>query len=211
MAGVAIGEPAPAFRLPSGQGPDVALDDYRGRAHLILIFAKGMACGFCRQKMSQLALGLPTFEKLGAEVVMVTPTPLARARFYATRFRLPFPYLSDPEYAVYRAYGLHVRRHSLAWYAQRLYLGVTSPKPETEFGPPRLTPPEVPRVLTDDDLGFFIVDRAGSIRFAQSGPYVTLRDGAQVVGTIPSNAAIVTELARCAPGSSDGEPTGNRG
>jgi hypothetical protein len=30
-----IGDVAPAFRLRSGPGPDVALDDYRGRSHVI--------------------------------------------------------------------------------------------------------------------------------------------------------------------------------
>ena len=197
MTAVGIGDPAPAFRLPSGQGPEVALEQYRGRSHVILVFAKGMACGFCRQKMSQLALGLPAFKTLGGEVVMVTPSPLSRAKFYATRFRLPFPYLSDPDYTAYHAWGLDVRSHGPAWYAQRLYLGVTTPKPPTEFGPPRLRPGEVPRVITDDDLGFFIIDRAGVVRYAQSGPYVTLTGGRQLVGKIPSNDVIARELERC--------------
>jgi peroxiredoxin len=193
----AIGERAPSFRLPSGQGPDVSLDEYVGRASLILLFAKGMACGFCRQKMSQLARGLSTFQALGAEIVLITPTLPSRARFYATHFKLAFPYLSDPDYTVYRQYGLDVRPHALSWYAHRLYLGVTTQKPETEFGPPRMTPAEIPRVLKDDDLGFFIIDRAGIIRFAQGGPYVSVKDGKQVVGKIPGNDEIARELERC--------------
>ncbi len=36
-----IGETAPPFRLPSAQGPDVALTDYRGR-RLVLWFSKGL-------------------------------------------------------------------------------------------------------------------------------------------------------------------------
>jgi len=193
---MAIGERVPSFRLPSGQGLDVALDEYVGRAAVILLFAKGMACGFCRQTMSQLARGLPTFKRLGAEIVMVTPTPVDRARFYAAHFTLSFPYLSDPDYTVYRAYGLDPRAHSLGWYAHRLYLGMTTPKPETDFGPARPTPAEIPRLLKDDDLGFFIVDRGGIVRFAQGGPYVTVTDGKQVVGRIPGNDEIVRELER---------------
>jgi peroxiredoxin len=193
---IGVGTRAPAFRLPSGQGLDVALDEYVGRCAVILLFAKGMACGFCRQQMSQLARGLPTFQGLGAEILMVTPTPVDRARFYAANFTLAFPYLSDPDYTVYRAYGLDPRSHSLGWYAHRLYLGVTTPKPETELGPARPTPAEIPRLLKDDDLGFFIVDRGGIVRLAQGGPYTTVEGGAQRIGKIPGNDVIARELER---------------
>ena len=111
---LAVGQHAPPFRLPSAQGSEVALEDYRGRSNAILFFAKGMACGFCRQKMSQLARGLPRFRELETEIVMVTPTPLDRGRFYARNFQLPFSYLCDPEYRAFEAYGLTVRPHSLA-------------------------------------------------------------------------------------------------
>lgn len=37
-----VGTPAPAFRLPSAQGPDVALEDYRGKLNVILWFSKGI-------------------------------------------------------------------------------------------------------------------------------------------------------------------------
>jgi peroxiredoxin len=36
-----IGTPAPLFRLPAAQGPEVALADYRGRS-VVLWFSKGM-------------------------------------------------------------------------------------------------------------------------------------------------------------------------
>lgn len=37
-----LGEPAPDFRLPSTQGTDVALSDFRGRKHVVLAFLRGM-------------------------------------------------------------------------------------------------------------------------------------------------------------------------
>jgi peroxiredoxin len=36
-----VGEPAPPFRLASAQGPEIALEDYRGRS-LVLWFSKGL-------------------------------------------------------------------------------------------------------------------------------------------------------------------------
>lgn len=36
------GETAPDFRLPSTQGTDVALSDFRGHKHVVLAFLRGM-------------------------------------------------------------------------------------------------------------------------------------------------------------------------
>jgi thioredoxin-dependent peroxiredoxin len=36
------GEPAPDFRLPSTQGKDVTLSEFRGRKHVVLAFLRGM-------------------------------------------------------------------------------------------------------------------------------------------------------------------------
>src|SRR5262245_29324326 len=188
-----VGQQAPSLRLPSAQGPEVDLDTYRGRSNVILFFAKGMACGFCRQKMSQLARGLSRFRELDTEVLMVSPTTLERGRFYARNFPLPFPYLCDPEYRAYEAYGLAVRPHSLVW---RVGVAMNSMRgahpPETELGPVKPTFGELNRLLNDDDLGFFISDKAGLIRYGVAGAYVTL-EGMKPVGMqpIPSNDEIV--------------------
>src|SRR5262245_2871831 len=129
---VAIGQAAPAFRLPSGQGPEVALADYRGRNNIIVWFTKGMACPFCRQQMSQLARSYGEFTARDAEIVAVTNSTPERARVYARTFGLPFPYLCDPDYRVRRSWGLDVRSHGPAYYAKRLYAGMTLPKVESE-------------------------------------------------------------------------------
>lgn len=39
---LAVGTPAPNFRLASAQGPEIALEDYRGKHHVILWFSKGL-------------------------------------------------------------------------------------------------------------------------------------------------------------------------
>lgn len=189
----AVGQVAPSFRLPSGQGSEVGPEDFRGRGNLIVWFTKGMACPFCRQKMSQLARGHPTFRALDAEVLEVTPSTPERARFYVKRFAIPFPYLSDPDSAVRRRWGLDVRSHSLAWYVTRLARGATSPKPSSDFGSFVPRPGEFPALLADDDMGFFILDRDGVVRLAVTGPYV---EGGQV-RPIPSNEEIARELERC--------------
>jgi len=54
---------------------------------------------------------------------------------------------------------------------------------------------EMPAVLADDDMGFFIVDRAGVVRYALAGAYF----GGTGSRAIPGADEIVRELERCAP------------
>ncbi len=35
-----VGDPAPDFRLPSGDGREIALSDYRGKANVVLFFVR---------------------------------------------------------------------------------------------------------------------------------------------------------------------------
>ncbi|HXG15010.1 MAG TPA: peroxiredoxin family protein [Calidithermus sp.] len=201
MSQTMVGRPAPSFRLPSAQGSEVALEDYRGR-NVILFFAKGMACGFCRQKMSQLARGLPRFRELHAEILQIAPTPLDRGRFYARNFGLPFPYLCDPEYRAYAAYGLGRRKLPLPMLARAVYDSFTTPTPENDWGEVRPAVKELGRLFADDDLGLFIVDRAGVLRYALAGSYVVVEGGRPAgMRPIPANDEILRELERCQAGT----------
>jgi len=200
MTQLEVGQPAPSFRLPSAQGGEVGLADYAGRRNLILFFAKGMACGFCRQKMSQLARGAPRFQALDADVVMISPTTPERGRFYAKNFPLPFPYLCDPDYRTYEAYGMPVRTHSVLWKTRVMTHVLRMPpmEPDEELGAAKRALSELPRFLNDDDLGFFVADKAGILRYASRMPYVAF-EGAKPVGIapIPSTDEIVAVLEQC--------------
>lgn len=195
MAAIEVGQQAPSFRLPAGHGTEVGTEDYRGRSSLVVWFTKGMACPFCRTQMSQLARGYARLKATGAEVLQVTPTPPERAQFYAKNFPIPFPYLCDPDYAVHRAWGIDVRAHSLAWYARTFYAASKMPlPPEAEIGNPKPQLREIPGNLRDTDMGLFVLDRQGTVRYRHSGPYV----GAQGVNTIPGVDELVRQLEQCA-------------
>jgi peroxiredoxin len=179
MTAIAIGKPAPPFRLPAAAGGELGPQDYRGKAKLIVWFTKGMGCPFCRQQMSQLARGYERIRRKNAEVLEVTTTKPERARFYAKSYKLPFPYLCDPDYTVRRAWGLDFRPHSPGWYASTFVAGARRPVPENDFGKFLPALGEWPGVLADDDMGFFVLDREGIVRLARGGSYRTdtgLRD-----------------------------------
>src|SRR6266508_3497174 len=189
---IEIGQAGPSFRLASGQGPAVSLDDYQGRSNVLLWFTKGMGCPFCRSQMSQLARGYDRLKALNAEVLQVTPTPTERAPFYVQNFNVPFAYLCDPDYRVHRQWGLDTRSHSLAWYAKTLYAATKMSPPPSDLGSPPARLGDLKTNLHDSDMGFFLIDRKGVVRYVMSGPYA----GEHGVRGIPSTDEIVRELER---------------
>jgi peroxiredoxin len=188
-----VGKAAPDFRLPAAQGGEMGLADFRGRESVVVWFTKGMACPFCRQHMSFLARGYPRFRDLGAEVLEVTLSTPARAEFYAKNFKLPFPYLCDPDYRVRNAFGLGYRSHSPVWYARTFMAAGKVEPPPSDFGDVAPKLGEFPQLLTDDDMGFFVIDRQGIVRHAVAGSYVTPGG----VRALPSNDEIEAMLRAC--------------
>jgi hypothetical protein len=155
-----------------------------------------MGCPFCRQHMSQIVRGYPSFQALNAEVLEVTATSPERGRLYVSKFTIPFPYLCDPGYSVQRTWGLEVRSHSLGWYGMALYEGMKLEAPISDFGKVDPSLREFPSMLADVDTGFYILDRNGVVRYALSGSY----NVGKAVRQIPSNEEIVRELQRCESG-----------
>jgi peroxiredoxin len=194
MTSIEVGQQAPSFRLPSGQGPERGPDDYRGRSNVIVWFTKGMSCPFCRSQMSQLARGYERIKALNTEILQITPTPPGRATFYVQNFKIPFVYLCDPDYRVHRQWGVDVRSHGLGWYAKTLYAASTMPRPPSDLGEPRPTLGEMRSNLQDSDMGFFLVDRDGVVRYRVAGTYA----GTEGPRGIPSTEEIVRELERTA-------------
>ncbi len=192
MEGITVGQPARPFRLPSAQGGEVALEDYHGRKHVIVWFTKGMGCPFCRSQMTQLSRAYADVQNLDGEVLEISVSPVRRARLYAEKFRLPFPYLCDPDYQVRQQWGIASREHGLGHYVTSLVNGMRTTFPPNDFG--TFGPPldEMRRILNDDDMGFFIVDKGGIVRYATTGAYRA--DGLGV--TIPGNEEVLQELKK---------------
>jgi peroxiredoxin len=197
MNSLSVGQPAPGFRLPSAQGPEVSLEDYRGKKKVIVWFTKGMACVFCRQHMSQLARAYDEIKKRNAEVLEISPSTPEKGRLYAAKYRLPFPYLCDPEDQARSSWHIESRKHGPAYYVGALYAGMTAPPPPNDFGKDAPALGEIPKLLRDDDMGFFIVDRGGIICYASTGSYIAEKTPRVAPRPIPANDEILRELERC--------------
>lgn len=193
MPGIAVGEAAPPLRLPSAQGPEIALEDYRGKQNVVVWFTKGMGCPFCRAQMSQLARSYEEIRGCGAEVLEVSVSHLPSARVYAQKFKLPFPYLCDPDYRVRRDWRLAAPSYGPLHVMHAIYTGMTTTMPPNDFGmngPPPFD--EMRNVFRPDDMGFFIVDKQGIVRYALAASY----ESAGASHPIPTGAEIVAELAK---------------
>jgi peroxiredoxin len=102
------GEPAPNFVLDAiTRDGKIALEDFRGRAPVLIGLFRGLHCPFCRRHIAAMAQVGSALSERGVESLTVVNTPIERARLY---FRYhPLPNLlaaSDPQFASHRAFGL---------------------------------------------------------------------------------------------------------
>ena len=112
---------------------------------------------------------------LGAEVVAVSFTPPARVAAYLQAHPLPFPAVSDPERAAYKALSLE----RTSW-ASFLRLGVIARYLKLLFSGWRQEAPE----KGEDVLqlgGYFVIDAAGRLAYAYRSRTATDRPPAQAL------------------------------
>lgn len=106
---VAVGEPAPLFVLPDGQGVPVALEALLGKGALVVTFYRGIWCPYCNQQLLAYQRALPTFRRAGGELLAISPQlPDATAETVVTN-RLAFRVLSDVGNVVAEQFGLVVK------------------------------------------------------------------------------------------------------
>ena len=98
------GKAAPAFTLKNAKGEKVALKDFRGKDVIVYFYPKDdtpgctkEACGF-RDLWNDI-------RKRGAVVLGVSPDDEASHRKFASKYKLPFTLLCDPDRKVMTRYG----------------------------------------------------------------------------------------------------------
>jgi peroxiredoxin len=104
---VKVGDPAPAFTLPTvHRDGTVGLADYRGNTGLLVAMIRGIYCSYCRRQMVQLAEIVDALRKEAVEILVIVTTPVERARLYAEFYPTTLPLASDPDMTTYKAFGL---------------------------------------------------------------------------------------------------------
>jgi peroxiredoxin Q/BCP len=105
VAKLDVGDPAPDFELPGTGEKTYRLSDYRGRK-LVLAFYPGDFTAVCTKQFCSYRDDGERLDKLGAEVLGISPQSVESHERFSEEKRLNVPLLADEDKAVAKAYGV---------------------------------------------------------------------------------------------------------
>ena len=106
MSRLTVSEPAPDFTLPSNEGGEVSLSDYRGR-HLVIFFYPAAMTPGCTKEACDFRDNLAGLAEAGYDVVGISPDPVSKLEKFVEKESLTYPLLSDEDKSVLEAYGAY--------------------------------------------------------------------------------------------------------
>lgn len=106
MAALAIGDKAPVFQAPLGDGGTFDMADHLGTKAIVIFFYPKDDTPLCTQEACGFRDAYEQFVAAGAEVVGVSAdTPASHAAF-ALKHKLPFPIVSDRDGRLRTLFGV---------------------------------------------------------------------------------------------------------
>jgi len=115
-----IGTPAPAFELMATDGSQISLEDFRGRANVVLYFYPKDDTPGCTVEACSFRDDYPRFDGADTVVLGVSPDSVTSHDKFTRKFNLPFPLLADEGADVARKYGVWVEKNMYG----KKYMGV---------------------------------------------------------------------------------------
>jgi peroxiredoxin len=100
------GDKAPNFELKTSNNKLVKISDLWKDQPVLLVFWRHTGCGCGFMRADSIRKSYDDISKKGVKVVMITQAEPERAAFYKKEQNIKGTLLSDPNYQVYRAYGL---------------------------------------------------------------------------------------------------------
>ena len=113
------GKPAPDFELQNDRGETVKLSDYRGKPVVLYFYPKDDTPG-CTKESCAFQDNLPKFKASKAAVLGVSILDEASKAHFATKYKLTFPLLADPDHEVADKYGVWQKKINYG----RSYMGI---------------------------------------------------------------------------------------
>jgi peroxiredoxin Q/BCP len=98
------GKAAPRFTLPSTEGRDVSLEDYRGQPVVLYFYPRDNTPG-CTREACGFQDALSKIKRRGAVVLGVSPDSVAAHDKFRAKYKLKFPLLADEKKVVAKKYG----------------------------------------------------------------------------------------------------------
>ena len=105
--GIKVGEKAPEFVLNNAFGKPVSLKAKLTEGPVVLVFYRGAWCPFCNMHLHVLQESMPEMEKLGAQLITVTPQMPDKSIEQFRENGYPFEVLSDLDSKVMKDYKLY--------------------------------------------------------------------------------------------------------
>jgi peroxiredoxin len=139
-----VGDKAPDFALPATTADKVSLADYLGKKHVVLFFDIVAFAGLWTQEALAFQLDLPKFEAANAQVLGITVDINEANKAWVEKMGVTYPFLSDRDRVVTKAYGVLYDDPKL----------LEDPKTIIRYMRPKRS--------------WFIIDKAGIIRFAKT-------------------------------------------
>ena len=99
-----VGKEAPEFKLPSQDGTDVKLEDYKGKWVVLYFYPKDFTGG-CTLEAQNFQKDLAKFKAKDAVVLGVSVDSVSSHKDFCTKESLQFKLLSDPGHEVVDKYG----------------------------------------------------------------------------------------------------------
>ena len=104
---IQAGKPAPAFTLPDQDGKLVSLADFVGKQAVLLYFYPKDDTPGCTKEACGFRDGWKDLQKRNAIVLGVSADDATSHQKFRTKYKLPFPLLSDPDRKVMEKYGAY--------------------------------------------------------------------------------------------------------
>ena len=102
---VNVGDQAPDFTLPSQNGENVTLSQFRDKKNVVLYFYPKDETRGCTREACTFRDSYELFTDLGAEVIGVSADTVESHKAFAAHYNLPFTLLSDMDDKVRNLYG----------------------------------------------------------------------------------------------------------
>jgi peroxiredoxin Q/BCP len=116
---LAEGDTAPDFQMPATGGRTVSLEGYKGKPFILYFYPKADTPG-CTKEACAFQEATPQLEKIGLDVIGVSPDKIKPIEKFAAKFGLTFPLASDEGHVVADRYGTWVEKSMYG----RKYMGM---------------------------------------------------------------------------------------
>lgn len=119
MAELKEGAKAPPIKLETDSGTKFSLADLKGKNVVLYFYPKADTPG-CTTEACEFRDAFPKFGKLDAEIIGISPDPVAAQAKFKAKYKLPFTLLADVDHTAAEAYGVWVEK---SMYGKK-YMGV---------------------------------------------------------------------------------------